>query len=153
MWRNWNMKYQAQTGWEKQPTPQPSRSPGVWKDFGPAPEPAQTKYQELSTRYSALGKTCDVLGKRKKVLELENEKLRGQLRESRLEPGDAKSRALGFYHEGLELRTKYEELLYGVSKKYPGETQHATALRYIRQAETQDDRPFGLDKVTEEKHG
>ena len=29
----------------------------------------------------------------------------------------------------------YNELLYAVAKKFPGETRHETALRYIRQAE------------------
>lgn len=31
--------------------------------------------------------------------------------------------------------TKYNELLYAVGQKYPGESRHETALRYIRQAE------------------
>jgi hypothetical protein len=30
---------------------------------------------------------------------------------------------------------KYDELLFAVGNKYPGETRHETALRYIRQAE------------------
>ena len=30
---------------------------------------------------------------------------------------------------------KYNQLLMAVGKKYPGETRHETALRYIRQAE------------------
>lgn len=30
---------------------------------------------------------------------------------------------------------RYQELIMAVSKKYPGETRHETALRYIRQAE------------------
>jgi hypothetical protein len=30
---------------------------------------------------------------------------------------------------------KYQELLYAVASKHPGETRHQTALRYIRQAE------------------
>lgn len=29
----------------------------------------------------------------------------------------------------------YNELIYAVGKKYPGETRHQTALRYIREAE------------------
>lgn len=32
-------------------------------------------------------------------------------------------------------RHDYTELLYAVGKKYPDETRHETALRYIRQAE------------------
>lgn len=32
-------------------------------------------------------------------------------------------------------RAMYNELLYAVSHKYPGESRHETALRYIRQAE------------------
>jgi hypothetical protein len=34
-----------------------------------------------------------------------------------------------------ELGAKYEELLYSVSMKYPNETRHETALRYIKKAE------------------
>lgn len=38
-------------------------------------------------------------------------------------------------------REQYEELLYGVSRKLPDETRHETALRYILQAEKQDNTP------------
>ncbi len=33
------------------------------------------------------------------------------------------------------LRAAYNELLFAVGNKYPGETRHQTALRYIQQAE------------------
>lgn len=33
------------------------------------------------------------------------------------------------------MRGLYDELLYAVGNKYPGETRHQTALRYIQQAE------------------
>lgn len=33
---------------------------------------------------------------------------------------------------------KYAELIYAVANKYPGESRHETALRYIRQAESAD---------------
>jgi hypothetical protein len=33
------------------------------------------------------------------------------------------------------VRGLYEELLFAVGKKYPSETRHQTALRYIRRAE------------------
>lgn len=33
------------------------------------------------------------------------------------------------------VRTKYNELIFAVGRKYGGETRHQTALRYIRQAE------------------
>ena len=35
-----------------------------------------------------------------------------------------------------ELREKYEELLYQVASKYPGESRHDTAKRYIHERET-----------------
>jgi hypothetical protein len=35
-----------------------------------------------------------------------------------------------------ELCKLYEELLYAVARKFPGETRHQTALRYINNAET-----------------
>ena len=34
-----------------------------------------------------------------------------------------------------ELKGKYYELLYGVASKFPDETRHQTALRYIKNAE------------------
>ena len=34
-----------------------------------------------------------------------------------------------------ELRAKYHELVFAVSRKHDGETRHDTALRYIREAE------------------
>ena len=40
------------------------------------------------------------------------------------------------------VRKLYNELLHAVARKYPGETRHQTALRYIQQAErgnTQED--------------
>ena len=40
-----------------------------------------------------------------------------------------------------ELQAKYYELLYGVMSKFPNETRHETALRYIRNAETHDNGP------------
>lgn len=39
-----------------------------------------------------------------------------------------------------ELSAKYLELIMAVARKYPNETRHETALRYIRQAESSDDR-------------
>jgi hypothetical protein len=36
----------------------------------------------------------------------------------------------------------YHELLYNVSIKHPNESRHETALRYIRQAERQDNPPM-----------
>lgn len=43
---------------------------------------------------------------------------------------DAIESAMAQEREGL-----YEQLLYAVESKFPGETRHQTALRYIRQAE------------------
>ncbi len=34
-----------------------------------------------------------------------------------------------------KIETKYHELLYAVGQKYPGESRHETALRYIKEAE------------------
>ncbi len=34
-----------------------------------------------------------------------------------------------------ELQSKYHQLLYAVKRKFPGESRHETALRYIRAAE------------------
>jgi hypothetical protein len=35
------------------------------------------------------------------------------------------------------VRRRYDELLYAVARKYPGESRHETALRYIRERESQ----------------
>lgn len=40
-----------------------------------------------------------------------------------------------------ELQSNYYELLYAVASKFPDETRHETALRYIRNAETNDNGP------------
>lgn len=42
-----------------------------------------------------------------------------------------------------DIARKYNELLYAVAKKYPGETRHETALRYIRERE----QPFEYNGV------
>ena len=39
------------------------------------------------------------------------------------------------YTTDKEIRHKYNELLYAVCRKFPNETRHQTALRYIREAE------------------
>lgn len=41
---------------------------------------------------------------------------------------------------------KYNELLYAVATKHPGETRHETALRYIREAEKRCNGPECLQK-------
>lgn len=42
------------------------------------------------------------------------------------------------FREVSELREKYSELLYAVMRKFPDETRHQTALRYINEAETKN---------------
>ena len=44
--------------------------------------------------------------------------------------------------EDLEDRAdKYYDLLYAVHRKFPNETRHETALRYIQNAESHDSNP------------
>jgi len=38
-------------------------------------------------------------------------------------------------HQLEEVLLKYNQLLYAVASKYPGETRHETALRYIQERE------------------
>lgn len=45
------------------------------------------------------------------------------------------------WREVESLRSLYHELLYAVEKKYPGETRHQTALRYIQEAESKESEP------------
>jgi hypothetical protein len=43
------------------------------------------------------------------------------------------------------VQTLYNELIYAVARKWPGETRHQTALRYIQQAES---RPAGVGQAS-----
>lgn len=43
--------------------------------------------------------------------------------------------------ENERLREKYNELLFSVESKFPNETRHQTALRYIQQAERRCNGP------------
>lgn len=49
----------------------------------------------------------------------------------------------------LELETKYNELIMAVASKYPNETRHQTALRYIKNAESAGGGA-GCDNIPEE---
>jgi hypothetical protein len=40
-----------------------------------------------------------------------------------------------------KLQKKYNELIMAVGNKYPNETRHETALRYIQQAERTNNQP------------
>jgi hypothetical protein len=43
------------------------------------------------------------------------------------------------------IEEKYNELLYAVGNKFPGESRHETALRYIQQAEVSNEMPAPND--------
>ena len=43
--------------------------------------------------------------------------------------------------ELVEVRKTYQELIYAVARKFPDESRHQTALRYINNAERQDNPP------------
>jgi hypothetical protein len=49
--------------------------------------------------------------------------------------GDFEIRAR-FYKTDRPIPVLYDELLFAVAQKFPGETRHQTALRYIREAES-----------------
>lgn len=49
-----------------------------------------------------------------------------------------------------ELAAKYNELLYAVARKFPGESRHETALRYIRNAESDCNGPAQVAKEKQE---
>ncbi len=52
-----------------------------------------------------------------------------------------------------DITAKYYELIYAVGKKYPSESRHETALRYIRNAETPSGAEAGVSaRVPEEPH-
>lgn len=56
--------------------------------------------------------------------------------------GDGRQQVVYIPGRGMdELKAKYSELIYAVEKAYPGETRHETALRYILEAEKQDNEP------------
>lgn len=44
-----------------------------------------------------------------------------------------------------ELERKYNELIMAVGNKYPGETRHQTALRYIQERESATEGPCNAD--------
>lgn len=48
--------------------------------------------------------------------------------------------------EIAELREDYMELIYAVATKYPNETRHETALRYIQEHESGSDEPAQMPK-------
>ena len=48
--------------------------------------------------------------------------------------------------EIAELRKDYMELIYAVATKYPNETRHETALRYIQEYESGSDEPADMPK-------
>lgn len=48
-------------------------------------------------------------------------------------------------------RKAYEELIYAVERKFPNETRHETALRYIRQAEERANSGSPTDAAEEVK--
>jgi len=50
-----------------------------------------------------------------------------------------------------EYKGKYHELIMAVSRKHPNETRHETALRYIQQAERQDNAPQEGKSTTGER--
>ena len=45
------------------------------------------------------------------------------------------------YARVAELEAQYGELIFAVATKYPDETRHQTALRYIQQAENREASP------------
>ena len=46
----------------------------------------------------------------------------------------------------LILQMKYDELIFAVGSKFPGETRHETALKYIKAAETHCAGKIAQDK-------
>jgi hypothetical protein len=62
-------------------------------------------------------------------------------------------RALPLYTTHQPVQSLYNELLLAVSNKYPGETRHQTALRYIQQAESFDANQNNAAYCIKEKNG
>lgn len=55
------------------------------------------------------------------------------------------------YKRLIEISEQYHELIFSVSEKYPGETRHETALRYVKAAEQ---KTTGAGQAQEEeRHG
>jgi hypothetical protein len=66
----------------------------------------------------------------------------------KIERADFKSRIHQLEAELARKDKLYSELIMAVGRKYPGETRHQTALRYIRMAEIGDHRE--ADKAGDE---
>lgn len=71
----------------------------------------------------------------------------GELRQAFRETRDALVAAI---EEKEKLGDLYQELLVAVANKYDGETRHDTALRYIRERESQCSGP-GIAALAQEK--
>ena len=73
-----------------------------------------------------------------RLLEAEKEERRHQWdKRKEAERSDVRSESV----HGVDYKALYHELLFGVGNKWPGETRHQTALRYIQQAERGSDNP------------
>ena len=54
--------------------------------------------------------------------------------------------------EIARLNAEYNKLIMAVARKYPGETRHETALRYIHEAETLSNEPAKhVQEATDDK--
>ena len=58
------------------------------------------------------------------------------------------------FERDKELRARYDELIYQVATKYPGESRHDTAKRYIYERETEPLQAASAadSRSTEDKH-
>lgn len=84
----------------------------------------------------------------RRIRQLEND-LTGDFLKVVVQGGGAQQFIYQPFREVSELREKYNELIYAVASKFPDETRHETALRYIQQAEKNDSDPQQSGKQNE----
>ena len=55
--------------------------------------------------------------------------------------GEGLDKRINVMETSIDIKDKYNELIMAVGNKYPGESRHETALRYIKRAEHVDSGP------------
>lgn len=101
--------------------------------------PHEQKLQEAFSRHIGEVMAAQEMMDEKQIFECFVQALKaGDFVKQVLQGGSAQSFVYLPFREATELREKYYELIYAVMRKFPDETRHQTALRYINEAETKN---------------
>jgi hypothetical protein len=109
--------------------------------YGALPPEEAELLASLSAKYPTMARAMlledRILGKNQKGIEVDAAELTEFFRQNGITLGP------GFFDNPVpdaalseaESKAKYDELLFAVARRFPGESRHETALRYIREAE------------------